>query len=243
MDKDIWHKLKKIFCVIPGIFNALLYTIHSHTRTAYAKRCFPGVEFRPLAFANHDCKFETPCRIWENTKLANVRMGRHSYCASGCVVHNATIGRFCSIGNGVIIGAWIHPTHLVSTFPGFYAPGKHTINFYLDKNIKEEESVTIGNDVWIGKRALLLGGITVGDGVIIGAGSIVTKDVEPYSIVAGVPARLIRKRFSQSIIDQLLEIRWWEYDDEFLMKSAHLFKDPGSFLKEFSKIDYYESNR
>jgi len=162
-------------------------------------------------------------------------MGRHSFCCSGCYFAFATIGRFCSIGNDVIIGTWLHPTQLVSTFPGFYSKNKHTVNINYDDKIIEIKRVTVGNDVWIGHRAILLGGITVGDGAIIGAGAVVTRDVEPYAVVAGVPALTLRKRFQQSTVDHLLELRWWDYDDETLKRYAHLFGDPDAFMEGFAK--------
>ena len=167
------------------------------------RRRFPGVQFRPLAYAHSGCKFEAPCRIYERSKLTDVTMGRHSYCGSRCSINYCIIGRFCSIGNEVIIGAWLHPTQLVSTFPGFYSSYEYTINFHHNDEIKIYSEVTIGNDVWIGHRALLLGGITIGDGAVIGAGAVVTKNVPPYAIQAGVPTRTIRKRFQQSTIDSL----------------------------------------
>ena len=230
-----WEKVSKLFCVIPATFDAVQNIICQYARSAYAKRCFPGIQFKPLAYATADCEFEVPCRIWEYSRLSSVKMGRHSYCGEGCLIVHATIGRFCSIGNEVIIGTWLHPTHLVSTFPGFYSSSKHTINLRQDENIKQTADVFIGNDVWIGHRAILFGGITIGDGAIIGAGAIVTKDVAPYAVVAGVPARTLRKRFQQSTVDHLLKLRWWDYDDETLRKYSDLFGDPDAFLDGFAK--------
>lgn len=237
MFKKWWNTIVKLSFVIPGTFNAIRYNIWEHARSAYARRRFPGVDFRPLAYATEDCEFEVPCRLWERATLITVKMGRHSYCAGGSVINHAKIGRFCSIGNEVIIGTWLHPTHLVSTFPGFYAKGKHTIRFRHDEEIKETAEITIGNDVWIGSRALVLGGITVGDGAIIGAGAVVTKNVEPYAVVAGVPARTIRKRFPQSTIDRLLALGWWDYDDEILRRNSSLFgdSDTDAFIARFTK--------
>lgn len=230
-----WDTVAKLLCVIPGTYDAVRYSIREYTQSAYARKCFPGVEFRSRAYATVDCEFEVPCRIWDRSTLVSVKMGRHSYCASGCLITHAKIGRFCSIGNEVIIGAWLHPIHLVSTFPGFYAKGKHTINFRRDEKIKEIALTNIGNDVWIGHRALVLGGITVGDGAIIGAGAIVTRNIEPYEVVAGVPARTLRKRFHQSTIDRLLELRWWDYDDDTLRRYAHLFGDADALIKGFAR--------
>lgn len=91
----------------------------------------------------------------------------------------------------------------------------------------------IGNDVWIGKNVLIKGGITIGDGAIIGMGSVVTKDVPPYSIVGGVPAKIIRKRFSQTEIDALLKIKWWNWDSNDIVNRREDFVKPGYFIEKY----------
>jgi virginiamycin A acetyltransferase len=235
MSSHWWDKIVKLSCVIPSVFSAVRYGILEHTRSTYAKRCFPGVQFGPLAYATSDCELEAPCRIDERSKLLATSMGRHSYCCSRCFFAFATIGRFCSIGDDVVIGTWLHPTHLVSTFPGFYSRNKFTMNCRRDEKIIEIQNVTVGNDVWIGHRAILFGGITVGDGAIIGAGAVVTRNVEPYSIVAGVPARAIRKRFPQATVDRLLDLHWWDSDDETLRRYSHLLGNPEAFIEGFGK--------
>lgn len=235
MSKKWLEKIKKILCVIPASVDAVKYNLQEFTRSAYAKKSFPDVIFGSLAYADSGCELETPCRIWERAKLIKSKMGKHSYCGSGSIFVHATVGRFCSIGNEVIIGTWSHPTHLVSTYPGFYSANQHTINIRRDDTIDEINPVTIGSDVWVGHRAIIFGGITVGDGAIIASGAVVTKDVEPYAIVGGVPARILKKRFQQSTIDRLLEIRWWDSDEETLRKYSDLFGDPDTFVEYFDK--------
>ncbi|MDE6871395.1 MAG: CatB-related O-acetyltransferase [Bacteroidales bacterium] len=125
---------------------------------------------------------------------------------------NAVIGKFCSIGPEVLIGGLpSHPLNLKSTFPGFYQKDS---SFYgvepeYEYNEPEFKQVTIGNDVWIGARAMILDGVCVGDGAVIGAGAVVTKDVPPYAIVGGVPAKIIKFRFAEPEILDMLKSQWW----------------------------------
>jgi virginiamycin A acetyltransferase len=123
------------------------------------------------------------------------------------------VGKYCSIAEGVIIVlGGEHKTDWVTTYPFWVAGGEFAElqNFPAHSGTKGD--VIIGNDVWIGMNALILSGITIGDGAVIGAGSVVAKDVEPYTIVAGNPARPIRKRFDQKTAEKLLEIKWWDWD-------------------------------
>jgi chloramphenicol O-acetyltransferase type B len=156
-----------------------------------------------------------------------VRIGRHSYGVTELTVFNATaenpvtIGSFCSIADGVQIhGESHHVIDRASSFPlrfsllGEAEPGK------------SKGSVTIGNDVWIGSRAIILSNLTVGDGAIVGAGAVVTKDVPPYAIVAGNPARLIRYRFGADTIAKLSDIRWWDWPDEKILAEIDSFYAP-----------------
>jgi acetyltransferase-like isoleucine patch superfamily enzyme len=141
--------------------------------------------------------------------------------------HNAklVIGKFCSIAEGVLIDlGWSHRTDLVTTYPlwGFpdYWPRVRDLKTE-DLGFIPESDVVIGNDVWIGRESLILSAVTIGDGAVIGARSVVTKDVEPYSIVAGNPARFIRKRFDDKTIEKLLKIRWWDWPVEKINKNLH----------------------
>lgn len=132
------------------------------------------------------------------------------------------IGKFCSIGfdTRIFLGGEHHP-EWVSTYPfrvKFELPG-----VLEDGQPRSKGDVIIGNDVWIGAYTTILSGIRIGDGAVIGAGAVVTRDVEPYAIVAGNPARLIRKRFAEDEIKALLEIKWWEWDIDRILKNVHLF--------------------
>ena len=130
------------------------------------------------------------------------------------------IGKFCSIAQDVVILlGGEHRTDWVSTYP---------FNMFFDDvrkvpgHPKTKGDVTIGNDVWIGARAMILSGVTIGDGAVIGAASVVTTDVAPYSIVAGNPARLIRKRFDEPTVERLLKLRWWDWSLDRIKKNLPL---------------------
>ena len=127
------------------------------------------------------------------------------------------IGKYCSIDPNLVCGYGIHPTNGITTSPAFYSTLKQNDMTFSssDKVIKRKE-ITIGNDVFIGMNVSILDGINIGDGAVIGAGGVVTKDVPPYAIVAGVPAKIIRYRFDEETIKELLELRWWDLDDETL---------------------------
>jgi acetyltransferase-like isoleucine patch superfamily enzyme len=130
------------------------------------------------------------------------------------------IGNYCSIADGVgILLDSAHRPDWITTYPFSYVfeEFRNTFGVPISKG-----NVNIGNDVWIGKNALILSGVTIGDGAVIGAGSVVTKDVEPYAIVAGNPARLIRKRFDQETINELLKIKWWQWDTQRIKENMPL---------------------
>lgn len=162
---------------------------------------------------NSISKISRHCHIFENTLILNSTVESCSYIGRNSIVQNASIGSFCSIANDVFIGLGAHPTDHFSTSPSLYKI-KNSLRFQMvDQNLdfKEYSPIEIGNDVWIGARSIILDGIKVGDGAIVAAGAIVTKDVPPYAIVGGIPASVIRYRFSPDKIQQLLKIQWWTW--------------------------------
>lgn len=129
-----------------------------------------------------------------------------------------TIGRYCSIGRRCTLNAAKHPTNWVSSHPLFFSESE---NSYARPFPEEQAELIIGNDVWIGDNAVIMGEITIGDGAIIGAGAVVTKNVAPYEIVGGVPAKHIRSRFAPEIVEKFLALKWWEYDEDFVVALPH----------------------
>lgn len=179
-----------------------------------------------------DCLFGMYNVLYNNVILTNVSMGDATYIANGTTIANTTIGKFCSIGPEVMCGLGIHPTNLVSTHPAFYSQKRQAGFTFADRDfVTENKPVTIGHDVWIGANAVIADGVTIGNGAIVAAGAVATKDVAPYAIVGGVPAALIRRRFSDDIVDRLLASEWWNRDWEWLQKNWHQTHRVEDFLK------------
>lgn len=183
---------------------------------------------------NH-CEIDKTARVSSGCALAKVKMGRYSYAGSYTHITDAEIGSFCSIGDSCGIGGGIHPMTTVSTSPVFLQ-GRNIIGKNFSQIPYEaSETVEIGNDVWIGDGVFIKAGIRIGSGAVIGAHAVVVHDVEPYSVVAGVPAREIRKRFETEIIEQLLKLKWWDWPDEKLEKYGAFFSDPKKLIEEANK--------
>lgn len=164
-------------------------------------------------------------------------LGRGSYLGENCMIRGY-VGRYCSISNGVRVVIGKHPTErYVSTHPCFYSTRKQAGFTYVEDSLFEEVKyakdkyhVVIGNDVWIGENALIYGGVTIGDGAIVAAGAIVNKDVSPYTIVGGIPAKVLRKRFLDEQIKELLEIKWWDFSESEILEQITKYMDIDSFL-------------
>ena len=170
-------------------------------------------------------------KVEAQSNIINTKMDKHSFCGYGCEISNCEIGSFTSISNNVIIGGGTHPMEWVGMSPVFYE-GRDSINYKFSVHKRRKnKKVIIGSDVWIGQNVMIKEGIKIGHGAIIGMGSIVTKDIEPYMIYAGNPAKKIRERFNKKIIDDLLKIKWWELDEKTLDKYSYSIKDPKKFIK------------
>lgn len=172
-------------------------------------------------------RIETPVRISETRIFHDFSIGAFSYVSGGFLYHTH-IGRYCSLANGLHIGQGNHPVDWMSSHPFQYQKLMFQVGEnFRDKVIYEADventnptmvssvpkpgKTVIGNDVWIGHGAFIVNGVTIGDGCIIGGRSVVTKDLPPYSIAVGNPAKVIRLRFSEEIISTLIELRWWDF--------------------------------
>lgn len=164
-------------------------------------------------------------------------VGSMTYTGVGTSVHKADIGKFCSIASGVELGGADHDYTAVSTYT------KERLNSalgggYEEKNAFEAYTCKIGNDVWIGANATIVGKASVGDGAVVGAGAVVVGDIPPYAIAVGVPARVLRFRFDEETIGRLLGIAWWSWPLEFLLEHQDLItgKPTSASLAEMERL-------
>ena len=162
--------------------------------------------------------------------------GRHSYfgfyTTASC--RETTVGKFCSIADNVTLGTTFHPTDRLSTHPFTYFEPLRLTQSSPQIDFVFRKPVTVGNDVWIGKHVTIMDGITIGDGAIIGTHAVVTHDVPPYAIVVGVPAKILRYRFDEKTIEELLRLKWWDLDDETI--STLPFCDVQACIEKLKKI-------
>lgn len=188
--------------------------------------------------------FEGLNTIFSHVLVSNSHVGLGTYIQHHSKISNTKIGKFCSIANNVEVCFGNHPTDtFVSTHPAFYKNTHNSLGFSFYKSpvdafntvsYKEKPYVTvIGNDVWIGSHALILGGIKIGNGAVIAAGAVVTKDVPPYAIVGGVPAKILKFRFEEDEIKLLEDCEWWNFSVNELNQNNIFFKNIKDFREHY----------
>lgn len=160
-----------------------------------------------------DCDLGVWTEVGKGTMMKEVTMGDYSYITQHCHVVWTTIGKFCSIANSARINPGNHPTWRATQHHSVYRAeayglGEDDHDFF---QWRKDDWVTIGHDVWIGHGVTVTAGVTIGNGAVIGAGAVVTKDVEPYTVIGGVPAGFIKRRFSEAQAEALTKIALWDW--------------------------------
>ncbi len=208
--------IKKIYYLINFIF----YTI----KFSKSKLYFPSIFKKSI--------FGTNVIVSSNCEIVNTTIDNFSYVSKNTIILNTDIGKFCSIASGVKINLPNHPINFVSTHPIFYSNTYTKLNKIEISKFNESNRVAIGNDVWIGENSIILTGIKIGNGAVIASGAIVTKDVPDYAVVGGVPAKLIKYRFSKEEISLLLTNKWWNLPLNIILTDLDKFTSINSFFEK-----------
>ena len=181
----------------------------------------------------HDVSFDKTAYIGSFVKMERANVGKCTSIGTLSAAYDCKIGKFCSIARECYIGGARHPIDWASTSGCFYLKSNFTGVCYSEQDFNWHIPTVIGNDVWLGIRSVIMGGVNISDGAIIGGGSVVTKDVGPYEIWAGNPARLIRKRFDECTINSLLQMKWWDWSDDLLVDRGRYFSDVQTLIELF----------
>lgn len=192
----------------------------------------------PLLHSNvivHDSHIGSWTELGANTWLSESTFGDYSYTAGDVQIIYADVGKFCSIASHVRLNPGNHPMwrvtqHHITYRRGMYGLGQDDSAVFA---WRREQRVRVGHDVWLGHGALVMPGVAVGTGAVVGAGAVVTKDVEPYTVVVGVPAKPIRKRFDEQTIATLLKIAYWDWERETLAARFDDLYDTDTFIAKY----------
>jgi phosphonate metabolism protein (transferase hexapeptide repeat family) len=166
-----------------------------------------------------DCVLGRFTDVGERVVMAECELGDYSYVERGAEAIYTAIGKFCAIASNTRLNALNHPIDRITQHKISYRSNEYFVGAKLDKVFREKRQkarVAIGHDVWIGHGAIVMPGISIGHGAVVAAGAVVTKDVEPYAIVAGVPARRIKWRFAKSIRERIIALAWWDWEHDRL---------------------------
>lgn len=184
------------------------------------------------------CKLGNNVGLNRRSYINDSIIGSFSYAGSNTTMNFSSVGKFCSLARNVDIGGFDHDYHKVTTMPMFRFK---QLSGGGNPEVRGEELCMVGNDVWIAAGTQILHKVFVGDGAVIGGGAVVTKDVPPYAIVAGVPARIIKFRFDDKTIEELMDIKWWDWPEDVVLDNIEwmiktdINSDTLAMMREISK--------
>jgi len=220
-----------LFKLVSGLLRKVGSVYQSYAALERRRTENPGCTI--MSRTLYDVHIGEAVAIFDRVYLDRVSIGNFSYVAYDSSLINVEVGSFCSIGQHVQVGLARHPSKVfVSTYPALYSNNNEScpLCFREDKIFDDSvQKTSIGNDVWIGSNAIIPGGIQIGTGAIVAAGSVVVKDVPPYAVVGGNPAKVIRHRFSDEQIEILLASEWWDWPIEKIRRNIDSFSDIDKF--------------
>lgn len=216
------------------------FKLKHHIRHLKNKR----VRFKGEPIVSLKTHLEGPNFIDSEVNIRNSHIGHHTYLSQYCYFPNTKIGRYTSIGRKAGVAFGNHPqSPYVSFSPAFSSTLNQANETFVDKEFfqpyiltdeKENFICEIGHDCWIGDNVTIINGVKIGDGALVAAGSVVTKNVDPFTVVAGVPARFLKHRFTIDQIEFLNQIQWWDWDVEKVKENVLLFHDIERFMDNFN---------
>lgn len=180
--------------------------------------------------------------VGAGSHIVNVEIGKYSYVGYDCEIINTKIGSFCSLGSNLKIGKASHSMNWVSTSPVFNKNRNCLNKKFSNFSFDPFRTTVIGSDVWFGDNILVKSGVSIGNGAVVGMGSVVTKDIPSFQIWGGNPAKFIKYRFEIATTEILSDIKWWEWDDQKIQEHSIYFTDIKAFINSVknSKIRYYK---